>query len=410
MLIDLICLCFVIMGVILLILGNLNIRKNKNPIEKTTVNSSNFAVLIPARDESLVIENLLKSLKNQTVKFSMQDVYVIVETKEDKTVEICQKYNATVIIRTTKKQRKGYALDEALKQIKKEYDLYFIFDADNVLDKNYFKEMLKTYKQGYDIGVGYRNCKNGNDNVISACSSLTFSMINTLGNDFRNKYNANIIVSGTGFYIKGSWIKKWQGYPFHSLTEDYELSLYSILHDLTTYYNDNAIFYDEQPTKYSQTVKQRTRWIKGYFDSRKKYIPLIVKSMEKDKKNYGSKYSACLGVRAYIYLAIGIILYILKTLILLFISMFDKNISIYIVLIFLLGVVLIAYLIMMIITYKMIKKDKLDLNKKTKIKTIFYNPIYLTTYVGCALRAVFKKNITWDKIEHKVNSKIVIEK
>ena len=65
---------------------------------------------------------------------------------------------------------------------------------------------------------------------------------------------------------------------------------------------------------------------------------------------------------------------------------------------------------MMIITYKMIKKDKLDLNRKTKIKTIFYNPIYLTTYVGCSLRAVFKKNITWDKIEHKVNSKIVIEK
>ena len=81
MLIDLICLCFIIMGVILLILGNLNIRKNKNPIEKTKINSSNFAVLIPARDESLVIENLLKSLKNQTVKFSMQDVYVIVETK-----------------------------------------------------------------------------------------------------------------------------------------------------------------------------------------------------------------------------------------------------------------------------------------------------------------------------------------
>ena len=89
-------------------------------------------------------------------------------------------------------------------------------------------------------------------------------------------------MSGTGFYTKGKWIKKWQGYPFHSLTEDYELSLYSILHDLATYYNDNAIFYDGQPTKYSQTVKQRTRWIKGYFDSRKKYIPLIVKRMEKN--------------------------------------------------------------------------------------------------------------------------------
>ncbi len=405
MLLDLICLCFIFMGILLLIVGNINIRKNKNLLKNDKVTNANFAVLIPARDESLVIEGLLKSLKVQTIKFSMQDVYVIVETKEDKTVEICQKYDATVIIRTTKRPRKGYALDEALKQIKKEYDLYFIFDADNVLDKNYFKEILETYKQGYDIGVGYRNCKNGNDNVIAACSSLTFSMINTLGNNFRNKYNANVVISGTGFYIKGKWIKKWHGYPFHSLTEDYELSLYSILHDLTTYYNDKAIFYDEQPTKYQQTVKQRVRWIKGYFDSRKEYIPLIAKDMKKNKKNYGSKYSAYLGVRAYIYLAIGISLYILKNLILLFISMFDRNIPIYIALIFLFFIILIAYLVMMIITVKMIKKDKLDLNKKMKIKTIFYNPIYLTTYVNCALIALFKKEVGWDKIEHKVNKK-----
>ena len=401
--IDLICLCFIIMGIILLILGNIHIRKNKCTINKGNIKGSNFAVLIPARDESLVIEKLLVSLKNQTVDLNMRDVYVIVETKEDKTVEICQQYDATVVIRTTKRQRKGYALDEALKQIKKEYDLYFIFDADNVLDRNYFKEMLKTYQEGYDIGVGYRNCKNGNDNVIAACSSLTFSMINTLGNDFRNKYNANVIVSGTGFYIKGNWIKKWHGYPFYSLTEDYELSLYSVLHNMTTYYNDQAIFYDEQPTKYKQTVKQRTRWIKGYFEARKKYIPLIAKTMNPKDENYGSKYSTCLGVRAYIYLIIGVICYIIKTLILLFVNIDNKDITT--VLSFLIGIILIVYLIMMIVTIIMLKKEKLDLNKKTKIKTIFYNPIYLTTYINCALRALFKKNVPWDKIEHKVNKK-----
>ena len=221
---DLICLIFIVVGIILLIFGNISIRKNKNDVVKNN-DDYNFCVLIPARDESKVIEGLLKSL---TLSVNMQDVYVIVEDMSDKTVDICKKYNATVILRTTKKQRKGYALDEAIKQIK-DYNLYFIFDADNIVDKNFFKEMKKTYEAGYDIGVGYRNCKNGNDNIISACSSLTFSMINTLGNDFRNKHNSNVIVSGTGFYIKGSWIKKWKGYPFHTLTEDYELSLYSII-------------------------------------------------------------------------------------------------------------------------------------------------------------------------------------
>lgn len=405
MMFDLICLCFIMIGVLLLIMGNINIRRNKNRINLSKESSKKICVLIPARNESMVIEGLLKSLKKQTVKFDMKNVYVIVETLKDKTVDICKNYNATVIVRTTTRQRKGYALDEALKQINKEYDLYFIFDADNILDKNYFKEMLKTYEQGYDIGIGYRNCKNGNDNVIAACSSLTFSMVNTLGNNFRNKHNANSIISGTGFYIKGTWIKKWQGYPFNGLTEDYELSLYAILHNMTTYYNDKAIFYDEQPTKYSQTVNQRVRWIKGYFESRKKYIPLIVRDLDPKKPNYGSKYSVCLGVRAFIYIAIGIILYILKNILYLFIGNFDQNVSMFKALMFILVVLLISYIIMMIITYKMIKKDKLDLTRKTKIKTIFYNPIYLSTYVICALKALFTKDVKWIPIEHKVNIK-----
>ena len=390
--IDLICLVFIFLGITLLILGNINIRRNKNTVIKKD-DDYDFCVLIPARDESKVIEGLLKSLE---LSVNMQDVYVIVEDMKDKTVDICNKYQANVILRTTKRQRKGYALDEAIKQIK-DYNLYFIFDADNIVDKNFFKEMKKTYEQGYDIGVGYRNCKNGNDNIISACSSLTFSMINTLGNDFRNKHNANIIVSGTGFYIRGSWIKKWQGYPFHTLTEDYELSLYSILNNMTSYYNDKAIFYDEQPTKFNQTIKQRVRWIKGYFESRKKYIPLILKDLK--QPNYGSKYSICLGVRVFIYIIIGIVIFMIKNIILLFINY--NAIS----LISLISIILLSYLIMMIVTYKMIKKDKLDLSRKMKIKTIFYNPIYLTTYVYCALIALFKKNISWDKIEHKVNKK-----
>ena len=140
---DSICICFVIMGILLLILGNYNIRKNKNAIKLQKNKSQNLAILVPARDESKVIEGLLKSIKEQTVTIDMKDVYVIVEEKKDKTVTICKKYGATVVFRTNpERQRKGYALDEAIKQIEKDYDLYFIFDADNVLDQNYIKEML----------------------------------------------------------------------------------------------------------------------------------------------------------------------------------------------------------------------------------------------------------------------------
>ena len=68
-------------------------------------------------------------------------------------------------------------------------------------------------------------------------------------------------------------------------------------------------------------------------------------------------------------------------------------------------IILFVYLIMMFITFKMIKNDKLDLNKITKVKLIFFNPIYLITYIYCALKALFTKNVYWDKIDHKVNKK-----
>lgn len=405
MLIDIMSMILVISGCILLLLGSLNLRKNHNfPSKKR--NGKNFAILIPARYESRVIEGLLQSIQNQTYPIPMEDVYVIIESMEDKTVAICKKYHTRIVLRKhLDLQRKGYALDEAVKKIllKRKYDAYFIFDADNILDKDYMKEMIKTYEKGYDIGVGYRNCKNGNDSVIAACSSLTFSMINTLGNGAKEKYSANVVISGTGFYIRGYLIDQWQGYPFHSLTEDYELSLYATLHNLTTSYNNEAIFYDEQPTIYSQTVTQRIRWIKGYFTSRKEYIPKIKEQLNINNKNYGSQYSACLGVRPYIYIVIGIIMYLLKNLFFLVVTIFNRDLPFDLLIVLFFSVIFIVYFILMIITIVMLKKDKLNLNKKMKKKAILYNPIYLATYVPCALKAVLTKNVVWTRIEHKVN-------
>ena len=395
--IEIIGIIIIIYSVYLLVNNKIKLKNNEinlKPIQK----DPSMCILIPARDESKVIEELLKSIKNQSYKINMEDIYVIVESKEDKTIDISKKYNVNIIFRENLAlKRKGYALDEAIKQIlkSKEYDLYFIFDADNVLDKNFIANMMGTYKKGYDIAIGYRNCKNGNDNVISACSSLTFSMINTIGNKQKIKNNANVILSGTGFYIKGDLINKWQGFPFHSLTEDYELSLYAILNNLTTYYNEEAIYYDEQPTKYKQTVRQRVRWIKGYFTSRKEYIPLI-KEKIKTSKNKGSMNNQIIGVRPFIYLIIGIILILLKRIYTLIIN---KKITINLSLI--LAIFFVVYLIMLVITYIILKKEKLiNLNKHMKIKAILFNPIYLTTYIPCAIKAILKKNVEWTKIEH----------
>lgn len=362
-------------------------------------NKKRYCILIPARYESKVINNLLLSITKQTTKINPKDIYIIVESIKDKTVDIAKQYNMNIILRENPSlKRKGYALNDAVTYILKKqihYDAYFIFDADNILDKDFIKNMEKSINEGYDIGIGYRNTKNSNT-LVSASSALTFSMINTMLNERKNKYHNNLTISGTGYYIKGNIIEEWNSFPFNSLTEDYELTLYAILNNLTTTYNKKAIFYDEQPDNFNISLKQRTRWVKGYFEARKKYINKISKSETKNDPNFASKVNAFLGVTPYIYIIIGLLIILFNILITKGITTFLCYLTIFLLLI---------YIVLSIFTIIMLKKEKnsLNISKSMKIKVIFYNPIFMFSYIICLLRTIFIKDIKWDKIDHNKN-------
>ena len=422
----------ILIGFILVILGTiwflstgcvlgrqkLNLTPRENP--------QRIAVLIAARDESAVIEGLLESLEQQTIMttaastksalnpLSMRDVFVIVESDQDPTVKICQRHGVSVIIRTRpERQRKGYALDEALKQIlpqHKSYDAYFIFDADNRLAPDYFEKIFASYRAGYQLATGYRSSKNANENVIAAVSTLTFSMINTIGIQKRTRRGGNIIFSGTGFYVDGRLVEEWRGWPFHSLTEDYELSLYAILHGFTTTYNTSAVFYDEQPTRFRQTVAQRTRWIKGYFSARRKYIPLMRQALRHKPRrasrstsshvstypaNSGSLRREAIGVKPVIMILIGVVIMFLGGLI----ELCARG-QAGIALLTTLATLALVYFVLMFITIELIKREHLRLDPALRLRTILFNPLYLITYVYCALKALFIKNVKWTRIEH----------
>ena len=337
-------------------------------------NNGKYAILIPARNESKVIENLLISIENQTYKVDPKDVYVIVEDKGDKTISIANNHNVSVIIRTNleNRKRKGYALADAIENISTKYDTYFIFDADNILDNNFIKEMSKTINEGYDIGIGYRNTKNGSSTLTASASALTFSMINTFINRKKVKRHHNVIISGTGYYIKGSIVDNWETFPFNSLTEDYELSLNATLNGYTTYYNESAIYYDEQPEKYKVSIIQRTRWIKGYFEARKKYIPKLKNSIINSNENTLSKVKEVIGVIPFILIILGISIYTINLLILNL-----QNNTIYKFIYLLICIILSIYILLALFTIYLLILEKNKLNiismeiNETKIAIMF---------------------------------------
>jgi len=170
-----------------------------------------FAILIPARNESKVIRQILDSIQNQTYNLEMVDTYIIVESEDDPTCEIIKDYPRTHLIvrKHLELKGKGYALDECMQEILSQphdFEAYFIFDADNILDPKYLEEMNKVYDQGYQMALGYRNNKNWNDSWVSACSGITFSIYSTFNNKPRSYYGLGIHVCGTGYYVSADVI------------------------------------------------------------------------------------------------------------------------------------------------------------------------------------------------------------
>ena len=233
-----------------------------------------YAILIPARDESRVISGLLDSIKEQSYSQSNLQTYVIVSDENDPTIEICKKYKNTTCYCLPKEIRKdikskGATLQAMIKKLYSDgerFDGYFIIDADNVMQPDFIKIMHNALCAGNDVVLGGRLNKKPSGHWVNCGSTLTWTYLNTLNNKCRSENGQNIVVQGSPLLVSKTIIEDFWGgdWPLTSLTEDYEMGYICSINDFKTYYTEYALCYDEQPTTYEQSVKQRLRWIKGH--------------------------------------------------------------------------------------------------------------------------------------------------
>ncbi len=230
-----------------------------------------YAVLIAARNEQAVIGQLLDSIHGQDYPADLVDVYVVADNCTDSTAQIAAARGATVYQRQNKLLvGKGYALRFLLEKIGKEhpdklYDGYFVFDADNLLDPRYITEMNKVFSCGNRVVTGYRNTKNFDDNWITAGYGMWFLRESEYLNRPRDSMGISCAVSGTGFLFARSLLEELGGWDYHLLTEDLEFTADLIVKGERIAYCGDAVLYDEQPRSFRQSITQRSRWIKGYF-------------------------------------------------------------------------------------------------------------------------------------------------
>ena len=190
-----------------------------------------YAIMICARNEENVIGDIIHSLKNQTYDKDKFDIFVLADNCTDHTYEKAIELGAYAYTReNTKEVGKGYALNTLYHNIQKDfgdsYDAYIVFDADNIIDKNFLTEMNNRFATGkYDALTSYRNSKNFCTNWLTYGYSIWFLHEARLVNAARNAIGTTCMISGTGFLVSKELMKENGGWPYHLLTEDIEFSV-----------------------------------------------------------------------------------------------------------------------------------------------------------------------------------------
>ncbi len=238
---------------------------------KPAKNKHKYAILIAARNEKAVIGNLLDSIKKQDYPQELLTTFVVADNCTDNTAEIARNCGAICYERFDNEHKtKGFALQYLLEKIEEDYgrmsfEGYFIFDADNLLKKDYISRMNDAFDSGEKIITSYRNTKNFDENWVASTYALHWIRSIRCNHRARSVFRLATNIQGTGFLFTNEIVKN--GWKYTSLTEDRALTADAVAQGYRITYNDEAMFYDEQPISLKIALRQRLRWSKGHLQA-----------------------------------------------------------------------------------------------------------------------------------------------
>ena len=217
---------------------------------------SRFLVLVPAHNEEKVIGDIVRNLQAMDYPRELYDFYIIADNCTDATAETARKLGAQVI--ETRKEGpdsptgKPIALRKALMSLgdyQNRYDLMMIFDADNLMDTNMFREVNSQYldKGKPDFIQCYLGAKN-KKGVVAWFYYTGYTLTNRFFDLAKHRLGLNCAIGGTGFAMSTQYLYERGGWTTMSLTEDFEIQVEATLEGRRILWNHTTRVYDEKPT------------------------------------------------------------------------------------------------------------------------------------------------------------------
>lgn len=386
-----------------------------------------YGIIIPARNEENVISGLIESVYKNNYRQDKLQIFVIAHNCNDKTADIARSLGATVYEYNNPNERTmGYAFRYLFSCIERDwktssYDGFFLFNADNILDNNYFSRMNDAF-EFYNrecVITSFRNSKNFGTNLISGLYGVYFATGCRLESRGRTFLGCSTRVQGTGYLINSSIVKN--GWPYVTLTEDWEFSADQILQGNRIRYCDDAVFYDEQPTDLCIMWRQRVRWSRGHLlVFIQKGVQLIKSLFAKHTVHRVSVYDIFANTLPSV--AFNVLLFVLQILFIIITPLVDPTLTLEEIMIgdsvslfdsdgllfAWLRTAMSAYVGLLlnaiaIFVFERKRIKKVPLYKKVLISLAW--PIFIAIQIPIDIQAVFSRNLEWKPIPHKDQTK-----
>ncbi len=226
-----------------------------------------YGIVIAARNEEMVIGNLIDSIHKQDYPKDLLTIFVVADNCTDKTAQIAREKGCICYERfDDTRKTKGFALEYLFDRIEEDYgrlsfEGYFVFDADNLLKRDYISRMNDAFDSGEKMITSYRNIKNIDENWITL--SFAVHWLRSIRHNHRARSVLRLAtnIQGTGYLFASEVVAN--GWHYTSLTEDRGLTADAVAQGYRISYQDAAEFYDEQTPNWKVAYNQKLRWSKG---------------------------------------------------------------------------------------------------------------------------------------------------
>lgn len=225
-----------------------------------------FGVLIAAHNEAGAMTRLFESLHGLHYPADRLKVLFIADHCTDATMAEIEAAGFRCLDRRSGPSGKGAAIGDGHRQLRSEFgpviDAYAVFDADNVIDRDFFAQAAAGLAEGHPVLQGNVGIYNWKATVFSRLNYLNAMVENRLEELARSQAGLSCHLRGHGMVFRASVLERvpWSA---HGAVEDQDMLVRLVSAGIRVHWLEHARVRSVLPETARAAKIQRQRWAGG---------------------------------------------------------------------------------------------------------------------------------------------------